>query len=100
MEYNQIIHDFDAHINKSGRPYYSDFYVGITNDIDRRLFEEHRVPRNGHWWVYSPADNEDVARQVERHYLDCGMHGSIGGGRGDGSATIVYCYVISPNTVE
>lgn len=100
MKYEQIIRDFDAHINKSGRYTYGDFYVGITNNVERRLFEEHRVPREGHWWIYSPADSECIAREVEKHYLDCGMHGSFGGGKGDGSANIVYCYVISPNTVE
>lgn len=100
MEYNQIIKDFDAHIKKSGCSYYSDFYIGITNDVERRLFDEHRVPREGHWWIYSPADNEAVAREVEKHYLDYGMHGSFGGGKGDGTAKYVYCYVVSPNTVE
>lgn len=100
MGYDQIINDFDAHINRSGCTCYADFYIGITNNVDRRLFEEHRVPRKGSWWIYSPADNEEIARRVERHYLDCGMHGSFGGGNGEGSATCVYCYVISPNTVE
>ena len=64
MKYEQIIEDFDAHINKSGRYTYGDFYIGITNNVERRLFEEHRVPREGHWWVYSPADTECIARQV------------------------------------
>lgn len=37
----EIIKDIDNHLQKSGKQYYSDFYVGITNDIERRLFEEH-----------------------------------------------------------
>ena len=33
MKYEQIIEDFDAHINKSGRYTYGDFYIGIGGFI-------------------------------------------------------------------
>lgn len=41
--FTQIVAEIDSHLEKSQKQYYSDFYVGITNDIDRRLFEEHNV---------------------------------------------------------
>lgn len=100
MTYEQIIRDFDEHIRKSYRQSYGEFYIGITSNIEQRLFQEHRVDRNGQWWIYSPADSEDVARQVERHYLNFGMQGGTGGGKGDGSANYVYCYVITSYTIE
>lgn len=101
MNYDNIINDFDNHINKSGRQYYSEFYVGITTDIKRRLFEEHKVQEQGQWWIYSPADTEEIARNVEKHYLELGMQGGPGGGTSDENAIYyVYCYVITPNTIE
>lgn len=49
---------------------------------------------------FSVADNEEVARQVKKHFIESGMRGSGGGGKGDGSAVYVYSYVVTPQTVE
>lgn len=100
MSQEEVIRDFDAHIKKSNRQYYSDFYVGITNDINRRLFEEHNVSRENSWWIYSPCDDEKTARKVEKHYLDMGMQGDTGGGTGKNDAKYVYCYLVTSYTVE
>lgn len=45
----QIIADINSHLQKSEKQYYSDFYIGITNDIDRRLFGEHNVSKEHGW---------------------------------------------------
>lgn len=100
MNTQKIIAAFDSHILKSGRQYYKDFYVGITNDVERRLFTEHNVHREGDWWIYACCDSESIARDVESHYLELGMRGGLGGGNGDGSAKYVYCYVVTLNTME
>lgn len=100
MKYSEIIKDFDAHIKTSGRQFYNEFYIGITSDIEQRLFVQHRVKKEGQWWIFSPADTEEIARDVEKHYLAFGMKGGDGGGKGDEKATFVYCYVITSYTVE
>lgn len=94
----QIANDIDAHLAKSNAKYFSNFYIGITNDIERRLFGEHNVPKKGHWFIYREATNDEHARSVEKHYLDKGMKGGDGGG--DNSSTYVYCYEISNSTKE
>lgn len=100
MTYEKIINDFDNHIKRSGCKFYNEFYIGITSDVEERLFGQHRVDRAKQWWIFSPADNENVAREVEKHYLSFGMKGGSGGGSGNGDCNIVYCYVITPYTVE
>ena len=95
---NQIIADFDAHLQKSRKDYYSDFYIGITNDIERRLFDEHNVSRDKSWWIYRDAIDKDTAQAVEEYYLDKGMMGDTGGGNGD--TTYVYCYEITRTTKQ
>ena len=77
---------------------YDKFYIGITNDIDRRLFSEHNVPRNGHWRIHREAINKEHAQAVEEHFLAKGMKGDTGGGTDD--SVWVYCYKISLNTIE
>ena len=77
---------------------YGKFYIGITNDIDRRLFSEHNVPRNGHWRIHREAIDKEHAQAVEEHFLAKGMKGDTGGGTDD--SVWVYCYKISLNTIE
>ncbi|MDE5842673.1 MAG: hypothetical protein K2H35_02920 [Muribaculaceae bacterium] len=98
MSYNEIIERIDDHLGKSGKQYYSEFYVGISKDARKRLFEQHHVDKDTSWWIYLTANSAETARRVEKHYLDLGMRGNEGGG--DNSAEMVYCYVVTPTTTE
>ena len=96
QSFEQIVSFFDEHLRNSGRRFYSEFYIGITNDVNRRLFQEHNVNRKTMWWVYSTATSKDVAERVEKYYLGKGMRGDTGGGTPE--STIVYCYAVAPTT--
>lgn len=96
--YDEIIKRFDEHLGKSGKRYYSEFYIGISNDAPKRLFEQHHVDKDNSWWIYTTAESSQIARKVERHYLDLGMRGGSGGG--DEGSNMVYCYVVTPTTSE
>lgn len=92
----KIADDIYSHLN--GDTNYKDYYIGITNDIDRRLFGEHNVSRKYDWWIYCDAINKEHAQAVEEHFLEKGMKGDIGGGTSDSSW--VYCYKITEKTIE
>ena len=94
----QIAEDNYAHLD--GDTNYKAYYIGITNDIDRRLFGEHNVNKtpNAAWWIYREAINKDHAQAVEEHFLKKGMKGDTGGGTSD--STWVYCYKITNYTKE
>lgn len=94
----EIIADIEGHLGKSEKQYYSDFYIGITNDIERRLFGEHNVQEKGNWWIYRTAINKSAAQNVEEYFLNKGMKGDTGGGTDD--SIYVYCYEISNSTKE
>lgn len=100
MNYDSILRAFNDYIRKCQCQFYKELYVGVTNDIERRLFSEHNIDRVNDRWIYAPADSEETARRVESYFLDLGMRGGTGGGKGDGSSVFVYCYVITSNTVE
>ena len=76
----------------------SNYYVGITNDINRRLFDEHNVSEQKDYWIYRTADSKSVAQKVEEYFLNLGMQGDTGGGTDD--TCIVYCYRITCSTIE
>lgn len=94
----QIVADINSHLEKSQKQYYSDFYVGITNDIERRLFDEHKVSEKNGWWIYRQAIDKKTAQHVEEYFLNKGMKGDTGGGTDDSS--FIYCYEITNYTVE
>lgn len=95
---SEIIKDILGHLNKSPKQYYSDFYIGITNDIERRLFGEHNVSKQNGWWIWREAIDKETAQEVEEYFLEQGMQGDTGGGNNE--TIYVYCYEVTNYTVE
>ena len=58
--YNEII----AHIKNQGGEY-SSWYAGIASDWETRLFKEHQVPREKHWWIALQCNNKQAAITVD-----------------------------------
>jgi len=98
MNPNQLVSKIDTYLQIANREDYSKFYIWITNNIERRLFTEHRVPENGHVWIHAPMPNDQNARAVETYYLNCGMQ--WWDGWWDHTAIYVYCYEITNTTRE
>lgn len=92
---NEIKTEIKEHINKESSNY-NKWYVGITNNVERRLFREHQVSKENGWWIYRTATSSDIARSIEKYFLDLGLDG--GGGGGDESAKMVYAYKKTFNT--
>src|SRR5713101_1044330 len=74
-----IIAEIDAHMLKSGIAN-GNWCVGITSDIEERLFGFHRVPRTNHWFIYRRALNAAESRAIEAAYHKAGCRGASGGG--------------------
>lgn len=70
---------------------YPSWYVGISEDPRDRLFNQHRVDEKNDAWVFSPALSADVARRVERYFVEI-LHTDGGPGGGDVDAKAVYAY--------
>ncbi len=92
MTGQQIVNDFENYMFGSN----ADWYVGITNDPKDRLFSEHGVDEQSGNWIHAPADTNQIARDVEKYFLDKGCDG--GGGGGDNSSTKVYAYKKTQST--
>jgi hypothetical protein len=90
-----IVNEIYAHMQKQGGKT-TGWYVGIAADIDQRLFTDHKVPRQNHWFIYRKSTSANNARTVEKALLDLGCDG--GGGGGDDKSVYVYAYLKGPNT--
>lgn len=68
MDYNTVIKRIETYMKKFEGDY-PDWYIGITKDLEEGLFELHKVEENGIWISFG-ADTEDVAKKVEKYFLD------------------------------
>ncbi len=98
MTKEEIIADIRSYFGFTVFSGYSNYYVGITNDINRRLFDEHNVSEQKDYWIYRTADSKSIAQKVEEYFLNLGMQGDTGGGTDN--TCIVYCYRITSSTIE
>jgi len=97
MNPNQIVSDFNSYFRKHGGSY-SAWYVGIASKPRERLFNDHNVDEKNDAWIFRDAENDTMARKIEKHFHDLGCKGD--GGGGDYTTRYVYAYKINSHTVE
>lgn len=98
MNCYQIIKAIEEYWEKHNITNPKKLYIGITSDINRRLFGFHNVDEKRNLWIHCPADNIRTARMVEKYFLNFGMQGGDGGG--NDRSTVVYCYEVTEYTKE
>ncbi len=54
--YDEIL----SHIKKQGGAFQS-WYCGVTENIQDRLHGAHKVPKEGHWYIYRKCENSIAA---------------------------------------
>ncbi len=72
----------------------ADWYAGITDEPERRLFTEHRIKReNDRLYVYFPTPDKETADLVEAHLTDSVFGRMDGGAGGPSNGSYVYAYL-------
>jgi hypothetical protein len=66
------------------------WYVGVTDDAQGRLFDEHQVHYQNDAWIYRTASTVMEAKRVEEYFLEYGLDGGKGGRRP--GSPMVYAY--------
>jgi hypothetical protein len=89
--------EIDAYMSQSGIPS-GRWYVGVTSDIEGRLFGYHKVTRPHGSWIFRKCLNASEARDLEAAYHRVGCQGA--GGGGDHRCVYIYAYAITMTTVE
>jgi len=98
VETELIIAEIEAYIDGNGG-IYSNWYVGITNDLEKRLFGDHNVDKKKGNWYSKKASTIDIARSVEEYFFDeHETQGDTGGGNND--SVYIYAYEVTDKTVE
>jgi hypothetical protein len=99
LDYDTIINDIIKHIKRCFCSTYRGWYIGITNDPERRL-KEHNVDMNPPFCapIIRKALNVDIAREVEWNFLKECAEGGDGGGNED--SVFIYAYWINSVTKQ
>ena len=97
QETEGVLGDIFAQIDKQGGPL-EDWYAGIAEDWEDRLFVDHKVPKKDHWRIVRRCHNETDARMVEKALLEKGCDG--GGGGGTLATVFVYAYLKKPGVTD
>ena len=94
MDYNTVIKRIETYMSKFEGDY-SDWYVGITKDLDEGLFKLHKVEENGIWISFG-ADTDEVAKKAEKYFFNKKTDGKPTDLEED--TRIVYVYKKNSNT--
>lgn len=96
-DYQTIIDEFQSHLTKSGKRYYSDFFIGTTDNAEQSLFNKHNVSKDSNWWIFRTAEDNETANKVKEHFIRLGMRSYSDN---EIPCNIVYCYAVGPTTIE
>ena len=66
------------------------WYVGVADDVQGRLFDEHQVHYRNDAWIYRTASTDMEAQRVVEYFLEYGLDGGKGGRRP--GSPMVYAY--------
>ena|SRR3989442_1988511 len=78
----------------------ADWYVGITDEPDRRIFVDHRVKAQHDPHTYLPVPSKEAAQLIEDFLTDPIFGGFDGGPGGDTNGRFVYAYLKKPHTKQ
>lgn len=75
------------------------FYVGITNNIQRRLFDEHQVKEESDLYSFWNAQSHESADKIEKYLLNKYPYEGHAG-LGKDNSKYVYVYRIEDHTKQ
>lgn len=106
MQKDQVITEVEAFKEANGGNY-SDYYIGITNDVARRIVEGYLTEHlnAGRYTADAPkrhwdCETRDKALEVEAHFHALGMRGKGPGGHGIEESKFVYCFKMDADNIR
>lgn len=85
-----IVNDIFQYIRKSNAQF-NEWYVGIAEDVQSRLFEEHGVNKEIDYWIYRECFSAEIARRVEQYFITT-YQTDGGSGGGNEASLFIYAY--------
>lgn len=95
---SSVVNDIVGYIGKTNTPP-AEWYVGIAEDPQSRVFKEHGVNKDVDYWIFRECFTAGAARRVEQYFI---VYYQTDGGSGGGSdaSRFVYAYKKERHTRE
>ena len=77
-EVPEIYEEIKAYITQKGEDY-ENWFVGVTADVERSLFSEHRVYRYDDLWIFRKCLTNRAVENIKNSLLRLGCDGFLGG---------------------
>ncbi len=87
---SSIVNDIVGYIRRTNTPP-AEWYVGIAEDAQARIFEGHGVNKDRDYWIYRECLSADAARRIEQ-YFTTNYQTDGGSGGGSDASRFVYAY--------
>ncbi|HEY4323467.1 MAG TPA: hypothetical protein VGN20_05760 [Mucilaginibacter sp.] len=83
----EIINAIQAHMSRVGTNPNS-WYVGIANNIRKKLFEDRKVSEQNGKWIYRTIENNSDAIEIKKYLISIGLKDE----GNDENGNIVFAY--------
>ena len=93
----EAINKIKNKIEFEGYPYPS-WYIGIANDIKKKLFEHHNVNDQNGKWIYITVPSNSDAKEIKKYFEERLV--SIDNEDDDDNGLIVFAYKINTATKQ
>jgi len=95
MNRSEIIDKISEHLKtRGGAP--GEWFIGISQNVETRLFVNHRVDKENDKWIFIPTNSGQEAKEIRDYFINSmGIDSRPGG---DNEAKMIYAYKKAPHT--
>ena len=76
IPYYEVIDSIHGFILKNSHTYF-DWYIGLTDNAEKMLFEEHKLNPDSDMWIYEEVPSDSDAFRIREYFLNMGCTGGL-----------------------
>ena len=76
IPYYEVIDSIHGFILKNSYSYF-DWYIGLTDNAEKMLFEEHQLNPASDMWIYEEVPSHSDAYRIREYFLNMGCAGGL-----------------------
>lgn len=76
IPYYEVIDSIHGYILKNSYTYF-DWYIGLTDNAEKTLFEEHKIDPGTDMWIFEEVPSNSDAHRIRKYFLNMGCAGGL-----------------------
>jgi hypothetical protein len=95
IPYYEVIDSIHCFILKNSCTYF-DWFIGLTDNAEKTLFEDHKLNQGSDMWIYEEVPSDSDAFRIREFFLNMGCAGDLV--YNSNKIQYIYAYRRSSNT--